>query len=38
MTVATPAALYRMTRTTVRAKDQQDAAVLKQRFNLKDEA
>lgn len=32
--VATPAALYRMKKGTVRAKDNQDAAVLRERFNL----
>jgi Nucleotidyl transferase AbiEii toxin, Type IV TA system len=32
--VATPAALYRMKRHTVRAKDHQDAAALRERFNL----
>jgi hypothetical protein len=36
--VATPAALYRLKKGTVRAKDQEDAAALRQRFNLKDEA
>ena len=35
--VATPAALYRLKKGTVRAKDHQDAAALRQRFNLKDE-
>jgi Nucleotidyl transferase AbiEii toxin, Type IV TA system len=35
--VATPAALYRLKKGTVRAKDQQDAAALRERFNLKDE-
>jgi hypothetical protein len=35
--VATPAALYRHKKGTVRAKDQQDAAPLRERFNLKDE-
>lgn len=35
--VATPGALYRLKRDTVRAKDHQDAAVLRERFNLKDE-
>jgi hypothetical protein len=38
VTVATPAALYRMKKDTVRAKDHQDAAMLAQRFGLKDEA
>jgi acylphosphatase len=37
VTVATPAALYRMKRDTVRAKDHQDAAALRQRFDLKDD-
>lgn len=37
VTVATPAALYRMKKDTVRAKDQQDAAMLRQRFDLRDE-
>lgn len=37
VTVATPAALYRMKRTTLRSKDRQDAALLKERFNLQDE-
>ena len=32
--VATPAALYRMKKGTVRAKDHQDAAALRERFNL----
>lgn len=36
--VATPAALYRLKKGTVRAKDHQDAAALRERFNLKDEA
>lgn len=35
--VATPAALYRMKKGTVRLQDQADAAVLRERFNLKDE-
>lgn len=35
--VATPAALYRLKRGTVRAKDHQDAAALRERFSLKDE-
>ena len=35
--VATPAALYRMKKGTVRAKDHQDAAGLRERFNLSDE-
>lgn len=37
VTVATPAALYRMKRDTVRAKDHQDAAALRQRFDLKED-
>jgi hypothetical protein len=36
--VATPAALYQMKKGTVRPTDHQDAAVLRERFNLKDEA
>lgn len=36
--VATPAALYRLKRGTVRPRDHQDAAALRERFNLKDEA
>jgi hypothetical protein len=35
--VATPAALYRLKKGTVRAKDHQDAAALRDRFHLKDE-
>lgn len=35
--VATPAALYRMKKGTVRAQDHLDAAALRERFNLKDE-
>lgn len=35
--VATPAALYRMKKGTVRAKDRQDAAALQERFNLTSE-
>jgi Nucleotidyl transferase AbiEii toxin, Type IV TA system len=35
--VATPAALYRLKRGTVRAKDREDAAALRERFGLKDE-
>ena len=34
--VATPAALYRMKKGTVRAKDHQDAAALRQRFDLEE--
>jgi hypothetical protein len=37
VSVATPAALYRLKKGTVRAKDHQDAAALRERFNLKDE-
>ncbi len=37
VSVATPAALYRLKKDTVRAKDRQDAAALRERFNLKDE-
>lgn len=36
VTVATPAALYRMKKDTVRAKDLQDAAALRLRFDLND--
>lgn len=36
--VATPAALYRLKRDTVRAKDRQDAAALAQRFGLTEDA
>jgi hypothetical protein len=35
--VATPSALYRLKKGTVRAKDHQDAAALRERFGLKDE-
>ena len=35
--VATPAALYRLKRGTVRAKDREDAAALRERFGVKDE-
>jgi hypothetical protein len=35
--VATPGALYRLKRGTVRPIDHQDAAVLRERFNLTDE-
>ena len=35
--VATPAALYRLKKGTSRPKDHQDAAALRERFNLKDE-
>ena len=36
--VATPAALYRMKKGTLRLQDQADAAALRERFNLKDES
>jgi hypothetical protein len=36
--VATPLALYRLKRATVRARDREDAATLRERFGLKDEA
>jgi hypothetical protein len=36
VSVATPEALYRMKRDTVRAKDRQDAAALRERFKLTD--
>ena len=36
--VATPAALYRLKKDTVRPIDRQDAAALRERFHLKDEA
>ena len=36
--VATPAALYRLKKGTVRAKDHQDAVALRDRFNLTDES
>jgi hypothetical protein len=35
--VATPAALYRMKKGTLRLQDQADAAALRERFNIKDE-
>jgi hypothetical protein len=35
--VATPSALYRLKKDTVRALDHQDAAALRERFNLKDD-
>lgn len=35
--VATPLALYRLKKGTVRSKDHQDAAAVRERFNLKDE-
>jgi hypothetical protein len=37
ITLATPRMLYRMKRDTVRPRDQMDAAVLKQKFNLEDD-
>lgn len=37
VTIATPAALYRLKKGTLPAKDHQDAAALRQRFDLKDE-
>jgi hypothetical protein len=37
VTIATPAALYRLKKSTVRAIDRQDAAALRERFDLKDE-
>lgn len=38
VSVATPAALYRLKKGTVRPLDHQDAAALRERFGLKDEA
>ena len=35
--VATPAALYRFKKGTIRLQDQADAAALRERFNLRDE-
>jgi hypothetical protein len=35
--VATPLALYRLKRNTVRAKDREDAAAIRHRFGLEDE-
>jgi hypothetical protein len=35
--VATPAALYRLKKGTIRLQDRADAAALRERFNLKDE-
>ena len=35
--VATPAALYHLKKGTIRAIDHQDAAALRERFDLKDE-
>jgi hypothetical protein len=37
VSVATPAALYRLKKGTVRAKDRQDAAMLRERFHLSEE-
>lgn len=37
VSVATPGALYRLKKDTVRAKDHQDAAALRARFDLKDD-
>lgn len=37
VSVATPAALYHLKKRTVRPKDHQDAAALRERFNLKDD-
>jgi hypothetical protein len=37
VSVATPAALYRLKKRTLRARDHQDAAALKERFRLQDE-
>jgi hypothetical protein len=37
VSVATPAALYRLKKGTIRAKDRQDAAALRERFGLRDE-
>jgi hypothetical protein len=37
VTVATPAALYRLKKGTVRLQDQADAAALRERFSLEDE-
>ena len=36
VTVVTPEMLYRMKKDTVRAKDRQDAAALRERFGLRD--
>lgn len=38
ISVATPQALYRLKKDTVRAKDREDAAAIRARFLLKDEA
>ena len=35
--VATPAALYRLKKGTIRPRDHQDAAALRERFNLRDD-
>jgi hypothetical protein len=35
--VATPAALYRLKKSTVRPKDREDAAALRERFDVRDE-
>lgn len=37
VSVATPAALYLLKKDTGRAKDREDAAALRERFNLRDE-
>jgi hypothetical protein len=37
VSVATPAALYRLKKNTVRAKDRDDAVMLRDRFQLRDE-
>ncbi len=37
VSVATPLALYRLKKDTVRPKDRQDAAALRERFNLKED-
>jgi hypothetical protein len=37
VSVATPAALYRLKKDTVRPIDRQDAAALRERFDLKDD-
>jgi hypothetical protein len=38
VSVATPSAIYRLKKGTIRALDHQDAAMLRQAFNLKDDA
>ena len=38
VSVATPRALYRLKKDTVRARDREDAAALRERFGLEDEA